>query len=129
MEDTIIIEPPDYPDKPYVFIKFQGILGADDFEDAIDKLAVYFLANYENTIADLSALEYINSYGLAFILKLLKKIQTAEKILLFLNPNHLITKLFHALEFEKKIIIKETFEDAVSYLQNNTRDSSDITLT
>lgn len=116
-EITITVEPPRPPGQPYIFLKFSGKLNTDNIAPITNELRTLYEGGSQNTILDLSELEYVNSTGLSVLLNLWKQVNEGDKKLIFVRLHPFMDELFELTELRQKFTLADSLEEGEALLE------------
>lgn len=72
---------------------------------------------FSNFAVDFSAMPYINSVGLSFLINLMLRVNEFEGKLVLVNANKIIIRLLIVTKVYKMFTLKNSLEDAVQFMQ------------
>jgi anti-anti-sigma factor len=103
---------------PLSILKLQGrFFTESDREHAIEKLD---LVDNWNLVIDLSELEYINSTGIAFLVKTLTRSRLNLGDTVLFQPNAQLNKIFELTRMEHIFGIYQDFEQIKKFFEQTT---------
>ncbi|MBN2650849.1 MAG: STAS domain-containing protein [Spirochaetales bacterium] len=79
------------------------------------------MENYKNMILDLRNIAFVDSSGLGSFLSFLKRLEEKNGTLVLCEVPRSVKLLFEIVRLQEIITIKDTKEDAVSFIQENIK--------
>ncbi len=101
---------------PFQILTFVGQINQDNAYSISEDINIFFQSTTFNTILDLSALEYINSIGLASLLSIIQKVEENSGRLMIGGINSKIEIIIQLLDLTNRVEIFSSVEKAIAQI-------------
>lgn len=100
------------------FLIFSGKITSDNIFDLNSKVKAIFENGVYNCILDISALEYINSTGIALLLTIARTVEQNHGKMFLTRPTQFVKELFDMTDLSGRFAIVGSLEEAREQFKN-----------
>lgn len=104
--------------RPVNFLTFSGKITSDNIFDLNSKVKAIFENGVYDCILDISALEYINSTGIALLLTIARTVEQNRGKMLLTKPTAFVHELFDMTDLSGRFSIVGSLDDARGQFKN-----------